>query len=193
MTQPDTLDPQDQITLTATPAGLYEADISAYLANQMTGNLLCVSEDFSTETDSEDGVQCMLSPTAIFCAAEGPGLTPKGLWGASLDVIEAASRAYFAASASADVNHLILTAIQDMEDVAESSSYKAFHFAGAIVVTTDDPFGDGNIDAKIRVFIDSTQSAHALLRTYEALSVFLSRLANFLGYENIDIQVVPAV
>lgn len=184
MTQPA----QTKIRITANATDLFTDEVAAYLRTQITGNLLSVCEDFSTDAEGDDLVQCMLNPTAIF-AKDGPGILPKGLWGAGLDTIQSAGCAYFAASSSETVNALVANTIEDWDDEIDTSSFKVFYFAGAIVVAAEYPFEESDVEPWLRVFTDKTQSTIQLESTRNQLGVFLTRLAAFLERGDLDISV----
>lgn len=196
------------LEITAEPAPLFEPEMAAYFGQQLSGDLLTICEDFSTDTENQHGVQCMFEPVAIFAREDTLSLAPQSLWCASPQLIEAAGRAYFAASSSARVNALISKTILDWPEEARTTEFKAFHFAHAIVVTTSDPFdtlvdrareeGEDAPDADIlpsaiRIFVDKALSADMRAQTLTEVESILNRLATFLGcadsrFDNIAVR-----
>mgnify|MGYP000639753876 CR=1 FL=1 len=195
------------LEINATPAALYSAEMATYLQTQLSGDLLGVLEEFSTETENDDGVQCMFDPGAIFADDKGLSMRAKSLWGATPEDIERTARAYFASSASEDVNSLVNDVILNWDEDAYASSFKAFYFAHAVVITTEYPFTTLKelqaqdreaspaelVSGAIRIFIDEAQDPVGRLQTVARVEDFLNRLAQFLGgddpiYSNIAVR-----
>lgn len=187
------------LEVVAEPVALYPSEVANYLASQLSGDLLTISESFSTDTENARGVQCMLAPTAIFARDDRLSLAPMSLWGASPDLIERAGRAYFAASSSPAVNDHIMKVVCSWPEIADATEFRAFHFAHAVVVTTDDPFAtltemeealeeDADpadlLAGAIRIFVDETQTPAMREQTLAEAESFLNRLARFLDCDD---------
>lgn len=191
--------------LHAKPAKLFSAEIAQLLREDLTGDFLAISERFNTDgedADPDKGVAtCMFDPRAMI-SDEG-SIQGLPLWGAKPRDLRAWSTAYFAASADEDLNQLISRAAfeidwQDQTNVTFGSSYRAFYFPHALIVTPEYPFscleelvGDGaeEIDQELgnqafRIFIDETLGPNDQIKALEQLEDFLNRLARWLNDGN---------
>lgn len=186
------------LALRAKRATLYSAAHAELLTECLTGGFLAIAEEFSTDTDFESGVQCMFDPRAMI--AEGDQVEAHPLWGADAGNIRTWGAAYFAASASENLNRLTSDSASEIERQDEINStfgcsYRAFCFPHALIVAPEDPFscleellgdGAGEIDHDLgnqpfRIFIDETLGATDQIKVLEQLEDFLNRLAAWLN------------
>lgn len=195
---------QPGITVKATPAALYEPEMASYLKAQMKNGLIAAVEIFTTDVsdDHEGAVQCKLKPSVVI-ANDEQGFDYDLLWGASPDLIETASRAYFAASSSQRVNDLISNAIESWHEDVDQSDFEAFHMAHAVIIIPDNPFEalesilgssgidedssedlDEAMDGAFQVFIDQNIDAKAQREVIEQVEDLLLRLARYLKCKN---------
>ena len=136
---------REGITLHAETAPLYSPEMAAYYGSKLTGTMLCLSETFSTDPDFETDVQLMMEPAVHFADPKEPKLDDSPLWAATPDLIERAGAAYFAASASAEVNEQVQEIIKAWPEDYCGYTFKAYYLPHAVVVAPNSPLSD--IDA----------------------------------------------
>ena len=133
---------RDGITLHAEFSKLYSPEMAAYYGSKLSGNMLCLSELFSTDPDFETDDTLMMEPQDCFADDEAPTLSTWQLWVSTPDLIERAGAAYFAASASAEVNARVQTIIQEWPEDYCGYNFRAYYLPHAVVVAPSNPLCD---------------------------------------------------
>ena len=142
---------------------LYSPERAAYLRARLGGDILAITEQFSTAGEFDTPVQCMFEPDALL--ARPDGLDRQPLWSSPVELASWAGATYFAASGEAGVNDCVTSTILSWSVDAFAETFLAIYLPHAVAIVDEDTLratvttGGGRADAAAQVFIDASLNA----------------------------------